>query len=559
MATTRGETHLRLRWYEQIARVLLVGMLLVLAYNNFRSLYEFPRPDADRWHGDETWLMREFQTQVDEGIFQYPEALGSTLEHGNGFILGSMWLNAIAYGVPAVLGNSKWEIISTGRTVTWVVSIILLLCVYRMGRRFGLGVNGALIVLLVLSGSRAWLYGTHSARYDIWVALGVVCVLWILSAIAERKEKEIGKSEVLLLGLLPVFMMVWNVHVLRIAGPAWFAYCLVVCWSNKKRLVEIGVFALGSAMLVLGLYYITSGSFAPMSASATTSQMRQVLERIPVLHPFAFRTQLANIQLRHDLMHDEAPLVLMVFTVMLVIFLLSFFSKRRSEIANHSQGFNWLSLVCILSWGLTTRSLPYYLPQILPVMILAIVVVLKQRASAFTWRVPASLASAFVLIVAGVVCYAGVEESMLAAKSGAVVSNSLKRAEDEIRSAIARSGSVRPVVMAEPPLVNLGLSLHNEWRFIAPYYLTYPLDTSIAHGGSPLPQLHAMHVEFVICEGNRLMLPARYPLGDHGFAADSIGQLYCQCIGPFSDHDRDYFSVTPQPDDTISVFRIKNP
>src|SRR5947208_2169201 len=59
--------------------ILLLGATVIILGLQLLSLYTTPRPDCDRWHGDETWLMREFQTQMTEGVMRYPEAVGATI------------------------------------------------------------------------------------------------------------------------------------------------------------------------------------------------------------------------------------------------------------------------------------------------------------------------------------------------------------------------------------------------------------------------------------------------------------------------------------------------
>src|SRR5438132_7308211 len=81
-------------------------MIFVL---QLRSLYTVPVFDSVRWGGDETWLMREFGNQAQNGVMSYPESYqtsrGSGVSHErvshertDGVLAGSMWVDALVYG-----------------------------------------------------------------------------------------------------------------------------------------------------------------------------------------------------------------------------------------------------------------------------------------------------------------------------------------------------------------------------------------------------------------------------------------------------------------------------
>src|ERR1035438_203683 len=86
-------------------------------------LYTFPAQESMRWPGDETWLMREYMTLTSTGIMSYPEAKGSSIEHGNNFLTSTWWTTSLLYGVPANILWPDFNIVLVGRTISFILSI----------------------------------------------------------------------------------------------------------------------------------------------------------------------------------------------------------------------------------------------------------------------------------------------------------------------------------------------------------------------------------------------------------------------------------------------------
>ena len=343
---------------------LLAAIVVVLAYQ-FSCLYTTPRPDCDRWHGDETWLMREFATQVTTGVMRYPEAVGATIGERNTFPLSSMWLNAVVYGVPVATMPPSVSIIDSGRTVTAFLSIVLLVTMYWVARELGARKEIAIFGILALVTTRTFLFASHSARYDIWVGLGVLLV-WF-AAIRFPQWKVIKWKHWLWLGLALPGLLVWNIHVLRIAGILWlFAFIAGgglrkwqnIFWTALGVIVGIGILAV--------LYLIFSGPLV-LSEATSHSQFDQVMKNIPMLHPFAPQLQWANLVLRWQQWMREAPLLLIVMVIGVLVAVargLKYRAAMRSNIV-------LATILVLAAWCLTMRPLPYYDLHILPVLVVA--------------------------------------------------------------------------------------------------------------------------------------------------------------------------------------------
>jgi hypothetical protein len=516
---------------------LLFASIAVLGYQ-FSSLYLTPRPDCDRWHGDETWLMREFGTQMTTGVMRYPEALDATIGERNTFPVSSMWLNAVVYGVPVTIFHNYASIVDVGRTVTGVLTIVLLFAVYWIARQLGARREWAALAILVLITTRTFFLASHSARYDIWVGLGVL-LAWFTAIRLIRSKERISW---LLFGFSLPLLLVWNIHALRIAGALWaFAFFAAGGWKSVKSLVStVASAAIGFAILA-AIYLAFSGSIMLSDPHSGGSQFDQVMKNIPILHPFAPQLQWANIVIRFNQWYSEAALWLLM--------LASAFVAGLTLIFRDSQAYKSPILIAtvlvIFAWVLTMRPLPYYDLHILPILTVAAAVVLSRtlRASNLAWIAIAVLA---IVIIAF-----SIKDTSVAKANGELATNTSARIAREIREDILKRSPTKPTVMAEIPLISYFVQ-DTALKFIAPYFLIFPKDSI-----TPPEFLQKHAVQFVAVEGTHLTLPSGFTLTGHGYDADSLGILINRYVGYFNDNYRSYFQPFQPPPDTLSLYQIK--
>src|ERR1019366_3371045 len=171
------------------AYIALVASLAVFGMQ-LRTLYTVPVFDAARWGGDETGLMREFVHQAQHGVLIYPESFGEPVRT-NGVLAGSMWGNAVIYGVPGIIFSPRFDYVSIGRTVTAILALLLIGSLYFIARSLKISsiLSAALVLLMVLSQGFVW--ATHSTRYDLLTGLVLIWYCYYLSTIKLPSSRQL--------------------------------------------------------------------------------------------------------------------------------------------------------------------------------------------------------------------------------------------------------------------------------------------------------------------------------------------------------------------------------
>jgi len=516
---------------------LLLASFGLLGYQ-FTALYSTPRPDCDRWHGDETWLMREFGTQISTGVMRYPEALDATIGERNTFPISSMWLNAAVYGIPATIFYGHASIVNIGRTVTAFLTIGLLIAMYWIARQLGTRRELAAFIMLALISTRTFFLASHSARYDIWVGLGVL-LAWFATVRLIRSKDRISWF---LFGLSISFLLVWNIHTLRITGILWvFGFLAVGGWKSAMSATSAFAGAVIGFAILAAIYLVFSGNLIFSDPHSGASQFDQVMKNIPILHPFAPQLQWANLVIRFNQWYSEAPLLFVTLAAAFVAGISSIIRNTRS----YRSPILIATVLVTIAWVLTMRPLPYYDLHILPVLAVAAGVVLSRAIR------PSNYASTAVAILAAIMIIVSLKDTTVARVNGELATNTSERIAREVREEVFKRSPIKPVVMAEIPLISYFVQ-DTAMKFIAPYFLIFPKDSI-----TPPDFLRKHGVQFVAVEGTHLMLPSGFTLKGHGYDADSMGILIDRHVGYFNDNYRSYFQPFQTPPDTLSLYEIK--
>src|SRR5947209_13858405 len=157
-------------------QVVLAMMLSVVLWTNWQSLYYYPTPNSwIYWAGDETQAMSESVSQVQHGIYAYPQAVGSVFENGAGIIKGSVWLTSVMYGSVALLVHGN--VVDVGRTISFVLGLVLLLAVYWLLRTQSVHPAIALCAVLMLASTDCFLIMSHTARPDILISISILSII----------------------------------------------------------------------------------------------------------------------------------------------------------------------------------------------------------------------------------------------------------------------------------------------------------------------------------------------------------------------------------------------
>ena len=345
----------------------LLWLLLILSAIVFadqsRYLYMYPVPDTGMWFGDETWTMLTVRTLARMGIACIPEALGSSLAHSNGLVNGSIWLSGIVYGIPANLFVWVASPVAIGRTVTLVLSIIMLLGVYRLSREVGASPLASLAGVFVLLISNAFYFSSHSARLDTITGLAVLLYYWILVRAYTQLSNTTHRYRIyFVIAFLAVFSITAYVHVpTLIALPALYALWMLGTFKNWRRFVPALAGAVSASLIIFFIYGITAGSFNLLGAGY--NQYYNVAYSLPVLHLFSWRVQKINTIDRFIQLWQVAwPLV----SVIAVSVIGWFFLKQKLDV-NRRFYFS-LTVLGILSWMLFEGPAVFYNIYILPVL-----------------------------------------------------------------------------------------------------------------------------------------------------------------------------------------------
>ena len=500
------------------------------------SLFVFPRADCDRWHGDETWLMREFHSQVTTGQLRYPEAEASVIGEGNSIVPSSMWLNAALYGIPSAIFYPHFDEVSIGRVVTLAIAVVLLIVLYVSSRRLGASRELAALCPLLLLSSRSFFITSHSARDDTFVGLGVLLAVLATHWAVRSKWSDIRSW--ILFGLASISTLVWNLHVSRIS--AGLVIFILLKQRRETRWKAWTGSAIGGAIgvgLLVIIYWAINGKLVLGLASNT--QFGQTVRDIPLLQPFSPLIQFAELHTHLYQLANEAPFVLLA--VLLALVTLGFRARPNAV----QKDLAIATLLATAFWALTIRPLPYYLMHILPTLVLFAVVMLSTHLDKLTyrqWLYPG---------VAAVLLFLGLRDVRVAQANGETISSQVRNVSSNILKEIHQSGDIKPTVIAEIPLVNWFL-LDRDIHFISPYFLIFPIDST-----TPPEYLKRHQVRYVAVEGSHLILPSHFPLHEHGYDCDTCGVLMDRWVGTLNDNYRDYFKAFTLRPDTISLFRIQ--
>ncbi len=323
---------------ELVALFVLVVSLAVFGLQ-LRTLYTVPVFDAARWGGDETWLMREFVHQAGHGVLLYPESFGEPVRT-NGVLAGSMWGNALIYGVPGIIFFPEYDYVSMGRTVTALLALLLIGSLYFIARSLKISpILSALSVALMVM-SQGFVWATHSARYDLLTGLVLVWYCYYLS-----KIKELGAKQVFLAGAVGIVTICFSPHLLTLAGAATLAFFLVNRMWRKPTPLLVWLAGSIAAVAVLSIaYVIGSGEFSLFGQGGKAGIFSFVLSEVPILRPFSRNVQVSNLMERFHLFQSDLPgmLIALGISFLLIVAYLLWHRQLRGQktiSATHGQKF----------------------------------------------------------------------------------------------------------------------------------------------------------------------------------------------------------------------------
>ena len=409
-----------------LALFVLAGTLALYALE-LRSLFIVPVYDSVRWGGDETWLMREFGNQARHGVMQYPENFGGA-PRTDGVLAGSMWSDALIYGVPGNLLWTSYDYASIGRTVTATLGLLLIASLYFILRRLGVQQLIAAISIALMVVNQGFVWATHSARYDLLTGLTLLWYCYYLARLSARGlilskapspsgERGLGvRFSASIFGIASVATIIFSRHMLTLGLPATLL-CLwsLRIWKSRNVLLAYIIGAIGTVLFLSIVYWAGAGEFSLFGRGGNLGSFRFVIRQIPIFRPFSRNVQISNLGERLGLLYRDIPGILILLAAMIVLVIgykawqwsmLRKGTRIKLAITPHQQFFLLSCLLCSLSWLLLEGSRPYYLFHVVPLLIVGGAVTLELWSEVYQSRWSAK-AAAIAILVAGLFLQAG--------------------------------------------------------------------------------------------------------------------------------------------------------
>ncbi len=525
------------RWDKGLA-IEFLALAAILIVLQIRSLCILPAPNSIRWFGDESWLMSEAKMQIATGVVRYPLAAGSTLEHSKGLVLSMTWLSSLIYGAPTAIIHADPIVI--GRSITALLSLLLCAALFACSRKFGASRSVAAFVVVLLVSSRAFLFSSHSCRTDLFAGLVVLLFVTILSKLS-IDQKDHSLRWWFGLGAIVMFLAVSSsIHLLTLLIPVTIYYVWRLGgYSKWTRALSAKLGAVSVLVLLLIVYYATTGNLTLFVPSSGHMQFHDVLSSIPILRPFSRSVQISNIVIRVKQFASEAP------QAYLLLLLLTFYVRfRKSSVESVSVALP-ASLI-LLSWLFLEGAEVNYLIHILPLLLLATAIVVERLTAPSP-----KIVCTFMLAIAISFSVLSVRDAISGRSNAREIDQSNQTATAQIEAAMRSDwkGMETARVVSEPPTL-ARLSQVSGVDVITDHFISFPTRQE------PLDSfLQREHVDYVVLYNSPTYPKDRHR--DDPFYQDvhRLGTLRLSVIGKAGDIGRDYFTPSNWQD-TVLLFRI---
>ena len=533
--------------------MVVAALLLILLIAQARLLYIFPQPDSARWWGDETGQMLELRTELHGGFARIPTGLGSSVAITNGLVRGNSWLAAAVYGIPAIVFSRTADLVTIGRTVTFILAALLLFVFYALLRKLNAPRLLAIFGVLLLVTTRSFFFASHAARLDTAAGLTLLGFAWYLASRYERfREARWVPSPRWYFGygIAAILFATLSIHLLTLLG----ALTLYMFWRFRSYRNPASLFAAAGGGIVmlailLSIYALSGAPISLFGPSSAPNQFQSVAGGLPILRPLSRSVQVANILERVHGLWSEAP----AFLSLLTLAIIARFGVGRVVAASARE--RWLSgaaIVIAAAWLLFQSPALYYYIEVLPLFILAIVLSISAR-----WK--PNRVSALVIVIVGIVLFyfgfrdtvrAGVLARTLDSENHGALGTSL----DSIVQESNDNYDSKPIVLAQNPAI-AWLEHKPGVRLMTAHLIGFPVSnapvaTTLERLGVNYMLLYAAHDGATYSADYNILRPI----------ADSLGTIIFRKTGVLFDVHRDYFagktlSDTPAKD-TLILYKL---
>lgn len=521
---------------------VLVALLLALTLASLgisaKYLYVTPFPNSwIFWSGDETQAMQEERAQIEHGIYQYPSAYGSIYAQHSGVLKGSVWLTSLIYGGAWILTDANPVIV--GRTISFVIGLLLLVALYFSARYFGASTVLATFAVFLLASSICLFMNSHSARYDVLVGLTGLAVIVLLIRLFTGNQSNDRKS--LIAGVVLGGLLIVSLHLvmgLTVAILFLMLYLRVIrSWRSLMRFVVPIAFWVVLLSLV---FYLRAGELSLMGP------FRPGLFPLPiknVLHP---KAHLGNLGFRLFVARywSHAVMLLCVPTLLVAVYgLFSHWAFPRKYVA-----FFGATILFTFATFYTEQIVPRYHIYYLPAIILGIVLVLSlwSRRIESGWnRMLLNIGLAVFAIWA---FYDYAEYALTLGKIGEELTTTNVSAMNRVYAHL--DTSLQTIVEA-PGQYIVGSKLGR--RFQSPFIVSDPVDSTV-----PIDQRFAQqHVrQAVIISSERVPYDDRFYEASRRFWQTRADLVYTE-TGRFTDIGRTYGPEGMSGVDSVKVYRLR--
>ena len=540
---------------EGLAALLLALSAIVFLGMSAHTLYQFPTPDSYRWYGDETvtWMLLGWKNMIAQGRLVVPIALESALLHPPGLLLGSPWLTAFVYGVPQVLFPPKFDPVSIGRTVSFVVAIATVVLIGWMGYRSKWRATVTILAITLLVSTRGFTFASHSARYDIITGFAVLAyVLFFTVRIGERFTERPLRNSLFAFwfGFLTLLMgLTISVHagaliILPAIFFAWYFGLLEKFW-NLISLVTGAILGFGLLSLV---YTAINHHLVIVGLAGGGNQANSYLQHLPITHPFSWSAQSHQLGAKLYYLWHEAPPFAIILPLIAVSEILLLILRKPHSVTL----FLTISLVCVLLGAIFFQStLPYYLSHFLPVIVVTFAAHLHEwtgeETTSGVWLRPIVAIASLVIVI--YIFWIWLPELSNAGRMGKQLDDANTAAVEAAVEFASRSwepGMHHPLMLAQAPAIH-ELLRDTGLRTMSEAFLFFPL-----HSGESVDSvIHAVHVNYII-DYNKPMT-AEYDRVVHA------ERPIFQRAGPLLDRTLDYFHDTTSERDTLTMYEVDTP
>lgn len=456
------------RQRQKIALIALSAMLLIVLGCQFQSLFSLPQYDGARWWGDEFGQIIELKSELEGGYARIPTGKGATVEITNGIVRGNSWMAAFVYGLPALIFYPSFDLVTIGRVVTAALSLLLILVVGKSLNKLRVSSLLAFAAILILIANRSFLFASHAARLDI--AAGLAVIGWVAYCALKLRSTDVrplSKQWFFVFGAVTFFFVTFSIHLLTLLGPV--AIYAVYRLGKSVRLTAflysaLGVSAVGVLLLVV---YLVTG--APVTLFGETShhiQSYDVLGAMPAFHPFSFSTQFANLVQRFQQFAVEAPVILALTMLSIIVTILLWQSLTRE-----ARFFSICTLIVTISWLIFQSSAIYYLLHLTPLLIVQAMSVMHTALEA---KSEGSYAFGILAVIATIMHLGDAAHANTTAET---IHRENQRAVSLISPKLKESNAR---VIAQYPAVP---QLHQQLgdRLVTTHFLNFPRENKQAH------------------------------------------------------------------------------